>query len=145
MGFLKVGVFLAAGVFLKSLWLLAVLIRTMAIPGATLGKKIANGLPTKGHLLILDLAIMTGGIILLLDVIKQMTERGYSAADVSKRLGVSRHSLCGWIKRYAALPGTAGKEDQSAEIRRLKQELARVIEERDILKKATVYFARDAK
>jgi len=35
--------------------------------------------------------------------------------------------------------------DQEAEVRRLKKELARVTEERDILKKATVYFASDAK
>ena len=34
--------------------------------------------------------------------------------------------------------------EQSAEIRLLKRELVRVTEERDILKKATVYFARDA-
>ena len=81
-----------------------------------------------------------------LDAIKQITERGYAVADVSKRLGVSTHSLYGWMKRYAAPPGNdAAKEDQSAEIRRLKQELARVTEERDILKKATAYFAKDAK
>jgi transposase len=80
-----------------------------------------------------------------LDAIKQITERGYAVADVSKRLGVSTHSLYGWMKHYSAPPGSAAKDDQSAEIRRLKQELVRVTEERDILKKATAYFARDAK
>ena len=80
-----------------------------------------------------------------LDAIKQITERGHSVADVSKRLGVSTHSLYGWMKRYAARPFAVVKDDQSAEIRRLKQELARVTEERDILKKATAYFAKDAK
>ena len=70
-----------------------------------------------------------------LDAIKQITERGYSVADVSSRLGVSTHSLYGWMKRYSASPVTAIKEDQSAEIRRLKQELVRVTEERDILKR----------
>ncbi len=69
------------------------------------------------------------------DAIKQITERGYAVADVSKRLGVSTHSLYGWMKRYAAPPDGAAKDDQSVEIRRLKQELARVTEERDILKK----------
>ena len=49
------------------------------------------------------------------------------------------------MKRQSGLPTAEVKEDQSAEIRRLKQELARVTEERDILKKATVYFAKDAK
>ena len=70
-----------------------------------------------------------------LDAIKQITERGHSVADVSKRLGVSAHSLYGWMKRYATSPSAAVKDDQSAEIRRLKQELARVTEERDILKR----------
>jgi transposase len=80
-----------------------------------------------------------------LDAIKQITERGYSVADVSSRLGVSTHSLYAWMKRYAVPPVVAAKEDQTAEIRRLKQELSRVTEERDILKKATAYFAKDAK
>ena len=80
-----------------------------------------------------------------IDAIKQITERGHSIADVSQRLGVSTHSLYAWIKRYAASPTAAVKDDQSAEIRRLKQDLARVTEERDILKKATAYFAKDAK
>ena len=76
-----------------------------------------------------------------IDAIKQITERGYSVADVSKRLGVSSHSLYAWMKRFSKPPVVA---EDAAEIRRLKRELARVTEERDILKKATVYFARDA-
>ena len=78
------------------------------------------------------------------DAIKQITERGHSIADGSQRLGVSTHSLYAWIKRHAASPSATVKDDQSTEIRRLKQELARVTEERDILKKATAYFAKDA-
>jgi transposase len=79
------------------------------------------------------------------DAIKQITERGHSVADVSKRLGVSTHSLYAWMKRYAVPQASAVKDDQVAEIRRLKQELSRVTEERDILKKAAAYFAKDAK
>ena len=36
-----------------------------------------------------------------LDAIKQIIERRHSVADVSKRLGVSTHSLYGWMKRHA--------------------------------------------
>ena len=79
------------------------------------------------------------------DAVKQITERGHSISDVSQRLGVSTHSLYAWIKRQAGSPSASVKDDQSAEIRRLKQELVRVTEERDILKKATAYFAKDAK
>ena len=80
-----------------------------------------------------------------IDAVKQITERGYSVGDVSQRLGVSTHSLYAWIKKYSASPDGVAKDDQSTEIRRLKQELARVTEESDILKKATAYFAKDAK
>ena len=69
-----------------------------------------------------------------LDAIKQITERGHSIADVSQRLGVSTHSLYAWMKKYSTQPSVAVKNDQSAEIKRLKQELSRVTEERDILK-----------
>ena len=76
------------------------------------------------------------------EAVAQITERGYPVAEVSKRLGVSQHSLYAWKKKFSQPSGDDGKD---AEIRRLKHELARVTEERDILKKATAYFARDAK
>jgi transposase len=77
------------------------------------------------------------------DAVAQITERGYRVAEVSQRLGVSQHSLYAWKRQLAkAVSGDTGKD---AEIRQLKRELARVTEERDILKKATAYFARDAK
>ena len=80
------------------------------------------------------------------EAVKQITERGYSVAEVSERLGVSTHSLYAWKKRYGKPdPEIKATDAQAAEIRRLKQELARVTEERDILKKATAYFAKDAK
>ena len=75
------------------------------------------------------------------DAVRQITERGYPVKEVSERLGVSAHSLYAW-KRMFLEPEA---DDQAAEIRRLKRELARVTEERDILKKATAYFAKDAK
>lgn len=77
------------------------------------------------------------------DAVAQITERGYPVAEVSERLGVSTYSLYQWKKKFVkAGSGDAAKD---AEIRRLQKELLRVTEERDILKKATAYFARDAK
>ena len=56
----------------------------------------------------------------------------------------SSKSLYAWIKTYYKPSKDRELESQqSTEIRRLKAELARVKEERDILKKATAYFARD--
>ncbi|KEA04267.1 transposase [Agrobacterium sp. 13-626] len=77
------------------------------------------------------------------DAVRQITERGYPVAEVSQRLGVSQHSLYEWKKKFAA--SNAKGSGEVEEIKRLKHELARVTEERDILKKAAAYFARDAK
>ena len=48
-------------------------------------------------------------------------------------------------KMYARAASQAASVDHEAENRRLKRELARMTEERDILKKAAAYFAKDAK
>jgi transposase len=77
------------------------------------------------------------------DAVRQITERGYPVAEVSQRLGVSQHSLYEWKKKFATSNAKASVD--ADEVRRLKKELARVTEERDILKKAAAYFARDAK
>jgi transposase len=79
------------------------------------------------------------------DAVEQITVRGYTVAEVSRRLGVSTHSLYAWIKKSSGGGRTPSGVDHEAENRRLKRELVRVTEERDILKKATVYFAKDAK
>ena len=79
------------------------------------------------------------------DAVRQITERGYPVSEVSQRLGVSQHSLYEWRKKFSKPATVSGEDDQAAEVRRLKRELARVTEERDILKKAAAYFAKDAK
>lgn len=79
------------------------------------------------------------------DAVHQIVVRGYPVSEVSKRLGVSTHSLYLWMKKFSKASDVDDKVDHAAENRRLKRELMRVTEERDILKKATVYFARDAK
>jgi transposase len=79
------------------------------------------------------------------DAVRQMTERGYPVAEVSQRLGVSQHSLYEWRRKFSKPAMGAGDDDQAAEIRRLKRELVRVTEERDILKKAAACFAKDAR
>ena len=77
-----------------------------------------------------------------IDAVAQVTERGYSVKEVAERLGISTKSLYTWMTQFSK---PQRQTDQEAEVRRLKKELARVTEERDILKKATAYFARDAK
>ena len=76
------------------------------------------------------------------DAVAQVTERGYSVKEVAERLGISTKSLYTWISKFSKPQRVT---DQEAEVRRLKKELARVTEERDILKKAAAYFAKDAR
>ncbi|MEF0339535.1 IS3 family transposase [Pseudomonas aeruginosa] len=71
-----------------------------------------------------------------IEAVKQVTERGLPVAEVAARLGMSVHSLYAWIKRYGKPQEQRQQEDdQQAELRRLRAELKRVTEERDILKK----------
>ncbi len=78
-----------------------------------------------------------------IEAARQIVEYGRPVAEVAERLGVSIHSLYGWKRQQGK--GDVGKrveQDQQAEVRRLKAELRRVTEERDILEKAAVYFAK---
>jgi transposase len=77
-----------------------------------------------------------------IEAVKQVVDRGHSVVDVASRLGMTTHSLYAWIRKFG--PDSVdhnAKADDQAEIRRLKKELKRATEERDILKKAAVYFA----
>jgi transposase len=76
---------------------------------------------------------------------RDKTKRGYAVSEVAERLGISTKSLYTWKAQFAKSPHERAEVlDQAAEIRRLKRELARVTEERTILKKATTYFARES-
>ena len=78
------------------------------------------------------------------DAVQQITVRGYPVREVARRLGVSSHSLYKWLKLFTEPVAKSVGVDHEAENRRLKRELARVTEERDILRKATAYFARES-
>jgi len=81
------------------------------------------------------------------DAVHQTVVRGYPAAEVASRLGISEKTLYRWKAIYAKgdkTLKTQGNEDASVEIARLKAELRRVTEERDILKKAAAYFAKES-
>ncbi len=81
-----------------------------------------------------------------IEAVKQITERGYKHSDVAQRLGVTMKSLYDWEKKY----GQSSNENkvfhsQEAELKRLKAELRRVTEERNILKEAAAFFANESK
>ena len=74
--------------------------------------------------------------------IRQVTERGYPVSEVARRLGVSTNSMYKWLKGVSKNPRLVAQEDLRVENARLKSELKRVEEERDILIKAAAYFAK---
>jgi transposase len=76
------------------------------------------------------------------EAVKQVTERGHPVAEVASRLGVTTHSLYEGLRKYSVSSQERQiSQSEEAEIRKLKAELKRVTEERDILKKAA-YFAK---
>ena len=71
-------------------------------------------------------------------------------SDLARELGIRRNQLYKWKDQLsqhgkAAFPGHGYRLENSDELTRLRQELERVKEERDILKKAAAYFAKDLK
>ena len=79
----------------------------------------------------------------------RLVRGGEKLSVTARTLGVSAQSLDNWVKAEAAgrLHDVRGKAltAEQMEIARLKSELSRVRMERDILKKATVYFARESR
>ena len=76
----------------------------------------------------------------------RLARTGQSIAATAKILGLAEQTLHNWIKaeRQGRLGGAGGKpvSAEQMEIARLRAELARVKMERDILGKATAYFAK---
>jgi transposase len=72
-----------------------------------------------------------------------VTEQGYSYPQAAKSLGVDAKCVRGWVARLAPGGGGGGGPGAAAELQRLRRENARLLMERDILKKAAAFFARE--
>ncbi len=80
-----------------------------------------------------------------LEAVRLVSESGKSVAEVSRELGLRADQLYKWqreivVKKTGSNGGKVTSQDE--EVRRLRQELRIVREERDILKKATAFFAK---
>ena len=78
------------------------------------------------------------------EAVRQVTERGHGVVDVAKRLGMSDKSLYLWVRlaKDTTSSGSGETTQLRAEVSRLRADLKRANEERDILKKAATYFAK---
>jgi transposase len=83
-----------------------------------------------------------------LEAIKLVTERGVTATQAAKDLGIGPNVVSRWVRearadKLQAFPGRGVMKSDDAEVARLKRELAKVKAERDILKKAIGSFVKD--
>ena len=83
-----------------------------------------------------------------LEAVKLVRERGVSAAQAARDLDVHENVLRKWVKEFAAdpqhaFPGHGRMKPEQLEIDKLRREVAKLKAERDILKKAAAYFARE--
>ena len=84
-----------------------------------------------------------------LEAVKLIKDRGVSYAQAARDLDVHQTVLRNWVKAFAddpvqAFPGHGQMKPEAAEIARLKRELTKLRAERDILKKAAAYFAKES-
>lgn len=78
---------------------------------------------------------------------KLVNEQGYSVAEAAKSLGVDATSIRDWVKKFGCEAGGAAVQGDAAlraELRRLREENKRLLMEREILKKATAFFAKQS-
>jgi transposase len=79
----------------------------------------------------------------------RMVESGHSQAEVSRQLGISDQTLWNWVHQAAIDSGRGKPEELTSaerdELRQLRREVERLREEREILKKATAFFAKESK
>jgi len=84
------------------------------------------------------------------EAVRLLESTNTPAVDLARELGVRRNQLYKWQEQLRskgedAFPGKGYRTEKDDEIVRLKRELNRVKEERDILKKAALYFAKEIK
>ena len=84
-----------------------------------------------------------------LEAVRLIKDRGVSYVQASEDRGVHTARLRGWVTKFAddpqhAFPGNGQMKPEQLEIARLKREVNKLKAERDILKKAAAYFAKES-
>jgi transposase len=82
------------------------------------------------------------------EAVRLVVERGVKITQAAKDLGIHENVLRKWVLNFKAdpertFPGRGKMKPDDAEVARLRRELAKTKAERDILKKAIAYFAKD--
>jgi transposase len=84
------------------------------------------------------------------EAVRRVVDGGETVIEVARSLNLQRNLIYGWLREFEkdakeAFRGNGKVTSQDEEVRRLRRELSRVTEERDILKKATAFFAKESR
>ena len=83
------------------------------------------------------------------DAVNLVIEQGYSSNEAGRRLGVNQSNISRWVREYRGdqedvAEGGVSRKELEGEVRRLKKENQRLQMEREILKKAAAFFAKES-
>ena len=84
-----------------------------------------------------------------LSAVRLVNEQGYSIPEAARSLGVDAANVRAWVEKFSSAPSEeggvvpSGEGALKAELRRLRKENARLLMEREILKKAAAFFAKE--
>ena len=83
------------------------------------------------------------------DAVKLVVEQGYSCNEVGRRLGINQTNVSRWVREYhqendPPVDGGASHNELESEVKRLRKENQRLQMEREILKKAAAFFAKES-
>jgi len=83
-----------------------------------------------------------------IEAVNLVTQKGYSVAEAARSLGIGENLLRSWKRTFdqqgdQAFPGNGNLPAIEEELRQLRAENKRLLMERDILKKATAFFAKE--
>ena len=85
-----------------------------------------------------------------MEAVRRIERTGESASKVAAELGINKHTMYGWVKRYREkpempFPGSGKLSPEDERLRKLVNENRDLREENEILKKAAAYFAKNQK
>ena len=80
------------------------------------------------------------------DAVSLVTDQGYSLAEAARSLGLHPNLIRNWKQKFMSESNDQAvlSEDEKAELKRLREEVRKLRMERDILKKATAFFAEES-
>lgn len=85
-----------------------------------------------------------------IEAVRRVIVGDETAAEIARALGIQPNMLYGWVRQFKteaneAFRGNGNLTAQDEEIRRLRRQVADLTEERDILKKTAVWFAKQSR